>query len=281
MQFSDLHIHSKFSDGMLWPDEIVAIAKSKKINCISITDHDTIDSQFIIENCKDDEIIIIPGIELSTEYKECEIHILGYFIDIYNSKLINELANIKKSREERAKNIIKKLSELNINIPFEQIENQKYSIGRPHIAKILVEKGFSANAKEAFRQYLIKGKPAYVERYKINYKEALKLINSSGGIPVLAHPAEIYKGISVESIIREFKAYGLKGIEVFHPSHNVKETNDYYNLAKKYSLIITGGSDCHGIPINNNLLIGTVGIDENLTKKFLKVKHNKLGGCTK
>jgi predicted metal-dependent phosphoesterase TrpH len=261
---------------MLWPEQIMKIAYKKQIKCLSITDHDTIDSQFAVENLSSHyDINIVPGLELSTEYKEREIHILAYFIDINNIALKESLNKIKLSREERVKNIVLKLNSLGIDVSYEEIRNENITLGRPHIAKILVDKGYANNTKEAFQQFLIKGKSAYVDRYKIEYKEALKLIVKCNGIAVLAHPGEIYKGIFVEEIIREFKVYGLKGIEVFHPAHTLKQTNDYYNLAKKYSLVITGGSDCHGGIHDTEALLGTYGIDENLTYKFLKSKYIK------
>lgn len=277
MLFSDLHIHSTYSDGILAPTEIISVAEKKNIHCISITDHDTVESQYVLQDSCKFNGIIVPGVELSTEYRNREIHILGYFIDIYDSNLKIYLDKIKDSRIERAKSIIYKLKEVNIDIDFEDI-NYSACLGRPHIAKILVEKGFANNTKEAFQQYLIKGKPGYVDRYKISYKEALKLITASNGLAILAHPGEIYKGILIEDIIREFKVYGLGGIEVFHPSHSDRQVNDYYNLAKKYSMVITGGSDCHGIMIDNDLLIGTKGINENLTNKFLKNNLNRFEG---
>lgn len=279
MRYSDLHIHSSFSDGMLLPEQIVNIAIEKKLKYIAITDHDTIESQYIVKaNQFSNKITVIPGLEISTEYMHREIHLLGYFIDINNSELKKILNKVRISREERAKKIIDKLNELNIKIEFNEI-SQTASIGRPHIAKLIVEKGFANNTKEAFQLYLVQGKPGYAERYKIDYKKALRLINDSGGISVLAHPGEIYKGLPVEKIIKEFRVYGLKGIEVFHPSHSPTQINDFYNLAKKYSLIITGGSDCHGFKINNNLLIGTFGLNEELTNKFLN--QNRFGGNKK
>lgn len=276
MMFSDLHIHSRYSDGMLWPEKIIHLASKKRIKCISITDHDTIDSQHNIETLEEKfDVIIVPGLELSTEYKEREIHILGYFINIHNEDLKRTLNKVKESRITRAKEIISRLNMLNIDITFEDIYQDGGSIGRPHIANALVSRGYASNMKEAFQQYLIKGKPGYVDRYKIHYKEALRLISKCDGLSVLAHPGEIYKGIPIEEIIKEFKVYGLKGIEVFHPSHSLKQINDYYNLAKKYSLVITGGSDCHGIVYDNELLMGTTGIDEKLTYKFLSLKYKK------
>ena len=273
MQFADLHIHSKFSDGLLSPKEIIDISIQKGLKCISITDHDTIKSQLEISKLHyENSINVVPGVEISTEYKNKEIHILGYFININDDVLIKTLDDIQDSRKNRALEMVSKLQELDMDINLNEINFDDVSIGRFHIAKMLVKKGLAYNTKDAFHNYLMKGKPAYVDRHKIDYKSALKLISYCNGVAVLAHPGEIYKGIQIEELIKEFRVYGLRGIEVFHPSHSPKDTNDYYNLAKKYSLIITGGSDCHGISIRDNLLIGTCGINENLTNKFLKIK---------
>lgn len=275
MLYADLHIHSNYSDGRLSPEKIVDLCQTKNIKCIAITDHDTIDSQYIVNDVNIKSINIIPGLEISSQYKDIEIHILAYFIDLENKSLKNSLNNIKYIRQERAKRIINKLNDLDIDIKFDDISNEDYnkSIGRPHIAKILVKKGFVANTKEAFQKYLMRDRPAFVERCKIDYKEALKLISEAKGIPVLAHPGEIYRNTNIENIIKDLRVYGLKGIEVFHPSHSFKTTNSYYNLAKKYSMVITGGSDCHGAKINGEYTLGTIGINETLTHKFLKSKY--------
>jgi 3',5'-nucleoside bisphosphate phosphatase len=279
MHFSDLHIHSSYSDGILTPNEIITIADKKNIKYISITDHDTVDSQTCIEHFQGPKkVSIIPGIELSTEYQQHEIHILGYFIDINNYDLKNALCSIKQSRIDRIREIINTLNRLDITISIEDIAMDKYiSIGRPHIARVLVEKGYALNIKEAFTNYLMKGKPAFIERYKIAYKDAMQLIVQSGGIVVLAHPGELYKGLDMNRLIRDFKVYGLKGLEVFHPSHSDTDISKFYNIAKKYNLIITGGSDYHGFNYNSNIEIGSVGINEDLTQKLFKIK-NKLGG---
>jgi predicted metal-dependent phosphoesterase TrpH len=276
MCFSDLHIHSNYSDGILTPLEILSVSNNKKLKYISITDHDTIESQYslIAAEVKTD-LTIIPGIELSTKYCEYEIHILGYFIDVNNAVLRDTLDSIRKSRYNRAREIIFLLGKLGIEMNFSDIETSDFmTIGRLHIAKLLVSKGHSATIKDAFNTYLLKGRPAYIERLKLNYKEALKLILECGGVPVLAHPGEIYLGLNIERLLRDFKVYGLKGIEVYHPSHSDIECNKFYNLAKKYNLAITGGSDYHGHNIKSQIEIGSMGIDEDLTKKFLKL-HNK------
>jgi 3',5'-nucleoside bisphosphate phosphatase len=277
MLYADLHIHSTFSDGELTPSEILNTAMLKGIKCISITDHDTIMSQYQLEPyfCESNPIII-PGLEISTEYCDCEIHFLAYFIDIYNQPLVETLSRIREARVGRFKDIIKELYKLDIHILPDDIDKQEdVSIGRPHIARLLVQKGYACSIKEAFHQFLAKGKPAYVERYKINYKEALKLIAEAGGVAVLAHPAEVYKGLSTEKLIKEFKVYGLRGVEVFHPSHSNMEISKFYNLAKKYDLVITGGSDFHSSIDNGTVSIGLTGLNETLTDKLLRRNRNK------
>jgi 3',5'-nucleoside bisphosphate phosphatase len=278
MLYADLHIHSNYSDGKLSPEEIVDLSIKRDIKCISITDHDNIDSQYIVNNYADNKYIkIVSGLELSSQYESTEIHILCYFIDIENENLKLSLNKIKKIRQERAEKIIQRLNEIKIDINIEDIDKQDYnrSVGRLHIAKLLVKKGYASSTKDAFQRYLVKDRPAFVERSKIDYKEALKLISDAKGIAVLAHPGEIYKNIFIEKVIKSLKIYGLKGIEVFHPSHSPKAVNDYYNLAKKYSLLITGGSDCHGISINADYRLGTIGMNEALTYKFLSYAAKK------
>lgn len=272
MLYSDLHIHSNYSDGKLSPEEIVSLSISRDIKCISITDHDNIDSQYVASNNVYDKYIkVISGLELSSKYEEIEIHILGYFINVENEELKLCLNKIKEARIDRAEKIIGKLKQINIDISIDDIYKGDYNrtIGRPHIANLLVKKGYGNNTKEVFQKYLARERPAFVERYKIDYKKALQLIIDAKGIAVLAHPGEIYKSRVIEKVIKDLKIYGLKGIEVFHPAHSTKEVNNYYNLAKKYSLFVTGGSDCHGAIIKDDYTLGTSGLNEALTYKFL------------
>lgn len=277
MIYSDLHIHSSYSDGSLTPKEIIDIAIKKSVNCISITDHDTVLSQYELLE-RHNGIKVIPGIELSTEYNGHEVHILGYYINVYNKALLDSLDIIHKERVDRVYSIIKRLSDLNIAISVSDIQVDKFvSLGRPHIAKLLMEKGYVDSLREAFQLYLSKDKPAYIERFKINYKDALRLIRDSGGISVLAHPGELYRGIDIERLLKDLKVYGLNGIEVFHPSHNSKGINTFYNIARKYKLIISGGSDFHGGNAKSEINIGTIGLDENLTAKLINYynKYNR------
>ncbi|WP_042439341.1 PHP domain-containing protein [Clostridium amazonitimonense] len=278
MQYADLHLHSYYSDGLFSPEEIVKKAMDKNIRYISITDHDTINYNINDLKINSKSTLLIPGIELSSEYLDEEVHILGYFIDTKNKKLQEYLNLIQNARVYRVEEMLRKLRTHNICIDFHELDiSNSNSIGRAHIAKAMISKGYVKNFKEAFYNYLSKNRCAYVPRYKIPYKDALGLIKDIGGISSLAHPGEIYKGISLEAMVKDFKAYGLTSIEVFHPSHNSKETNDYYNLSSKYKFLITGGSDCHGNDINGELLMGTYGLSEKLMNKIIKYMFNNGG----
>lgn len=268
MKYADLHIHSSESDGSLKPKEIIAMAKKQNIKCISITDHDSISSQ---DNLEDRDILVIPGVEFSSKYKESEIHILGYYIDVNNERLINTIKKLHNSRIERTKEIVLRLSEYNVDLNINELLLSSCSIGRGNIADMMVKKGYVLNYKEAFTTYLAKGKSAYVEGEKLSCKEVIKLIVESGGIAVLAHPGKVYQKINFEKMILEFKSYGMKGIEVYHPSHSREQTNFFYNLTKKHKLLITGGSDFHGIDKSKHS-IGSYGIDEELLNKIIDYK---------
>ncbi|WP_418223600.1 PHP domain-containing protein [Clostridium isatidis] len=271
MNCADLHIHSSYSDGNLSPEEIVEIARQTGLKAISITDHDCISSQYIVDK-KYNDIDIIPGIELSSEIDNLEIHILGYFIDYQNKYLIKIINKLAEERIKRVEKIILKLNENGIELSMEDIEPST-SIGRSHIANAMLKKGYFDNYKTAFMNYLVKDKPAYVKGYKLNYREAIKVIREAGGIPVLAHPGQVYRGLAMENLIKELKFFGLMGLEVYHPSHLREDTNKFYNLAKKHKLIITGGSDYHGKGCYSENLIGSYGIKEELLNKLINYKN--------
>ena len=233
MKSVDLHIHSCYSDGIYTPEQIAKAATRKGIKCISITDHDSIAAQYIVNteyNNKD--LIIIPGIELSAEYKEMELHILGYFIDTENSSLKELVNNLNKQRLKRVEKILYNLKGYDINIKLDDLGvDLDSTIGRSHIANAMVKKGYFDNYKMAFRSYLIKGKPGYVKGFKLTYKEALDIIRESGGVPVLAHPGQIYKKIEVENIIKELELFGVSTQTLF-PELEKQATE----IVSKYSI---------------------------------------------
>lgn len=244
----DLHVHTSFSDGKFTPEEVVNKAFSKGLNGIAITDHDSIDGVYFASKQGDKykNFYVIPGIEFGTISNNEEVHILGYFIDYTNKELIDVTQKLRSARIERANKILNKLYEMNIIIDFKDV--LKYSssnnIGRPHIAKALVNKNYVKSVEEAFDLYLSRGKPAYFERFHLSLDETINLIHSVGGFCVLAHPGLLKD----KSIIDDAIYKGIDGIECIHSKHTKLETQIYTNIAKTNHLIITGGSDFHGDP---------------------------------
>ena len=276
MKYADLHVHSSYSDGIYTPEEIVDFAIKNKVSNIAITDHDSLASQYIL-NYKSKDINIISGIELSTEFNDIELHMLGYFIDVQNKDLIAAVNELNKGRIKRVEEILYKLRKNNIDISLEDLNfniNSNVTIGRSHIANAMVKKGYFDNYKTAFTSFLVRGKPGYVKGTKINYKECIKVINDAGGMAVLAHPGQIYRKREVENILRELKCFGLKGVEVYHPSHSIEDSNKFYSMAQKYKLSVSGGSDFHGKQIYEyEPTLGSFGLDKDKFLKFINYKR--------
>lgn len=268
----DLHLHTTFSDGALTPLQVVNIAHELNLKAIAITDHDTIDGipEALQASSNHPDLEVIPGIELSTFLNNEEVHILGYYIDYKNPNLTKTLAHLQEEREERVIKIVNKLNELGINISYREVRERSLgkSIGRPHIATVLTEKGYTRSVSDAFSKYLVPGQPAYIPRQKISPPFAIDLIKQSHGIPVLAHPGLL----TDQDIIFDLIKHGIMGIEVYHTDHSEDQTSYFEKLATNYNLLITGGSDCHG---RDPLLIGTLPIPEKLIFS-LKESRKKL-----
>ncbi|MDF2987653.1 MAG: putative metal-dependent phosphoesterase, family [Eubacterium sp.] len=246
----DLHSHSIASDGSMSPAELVRGAQKQGLYAIALTDHDTVDGiAEALEEGKRIGIEVIPGIEISVDYKP-EMHILGYFMDVKSYPAIrNELEVIKIGREERNKKIINKLNELGMTITMEEVKKVALGdiTGRPHIAKVLVIKGYVKSIDDAFDKYLCKGGLAYFKRFELKPEEGIKAIRNAGGIPVLAHPVFLRKSYDeLDKLLAELKGYGLAGIEALYSENSKADTGSFLRLAIKYDLIVTGGSDFHG-----------------------------------
>ncbi len=260
MQKVDLHVHTTSSDGSLSPLEAVEWASRKKIYGIAITDHDTVEGiKAAIENAKLYDIIVIAGIEISCTFEDKEIHILGYFIDYENKELLEKTKILKESRKSRGEKIIEKLNDLGFDLSFKDVYkiSRDGVIGRPHIAKAMIEKKYVETIQEAFEKYLGRHKPAYVERYKLFIEEGIKLIHSAGGVAVIAHPGLIKN----EKIIYEAIRLKADGIEAIHSKHSEQDVIKYKEIANKYNLIVTGGSDFHGDFTNNMPVLGDYFVD--------------------
>lgn len=247
----DLHLHTTHSDGSFSTGEVMAFAKQAGLKALAITDHDIIDG--IPEATaigKELEIEVVPGVEISSRLGESELHILGYFLNWTDPLLAQRLSTLRDSRHLRNPKIVQRLNELGIPITYEEVRALAgtESVGRPHIARLLMEKKFVTSAKEAFDRYLANGRPAFVDRELPEPAEAVRWIREAGGVPVLAHPTWVRTSADgLRVLVRELKAAGLGGIEVHYSTHTPSQTTEYLDLAKQCDLLVTGGSDFHGV----------------------------------
>jgi 3',5'-nucleoside bisphosphate phosphatase len=249
---ADLHIHSKVSDGINTPSQLVAMAVQKELGAIALTDHDTLDGITEFMRAKaPDWLIRIPGVEISTIYKAQETHILGYFVPDNADRLKERLTYLEKKREERFPKMVRKLDELGIEITKRDLETVLRGVkspGRPHLARLLVMKGKVKNEKEAFDVYLGDGKPAYVEKEMIDAKQAIALLRTDETVPVLAHPLAIASN-DLRRDLKELQRAGLLGVEVnyaYDRMYTPAAPGQVAEAAKDLGLIETGGSDHHG-----------------------------------
>ncbi|MCM8763195.1 MAG: PHP domain-containing protein [Candidatus Omnitrophica bacterium] len=271
MKFADLHLHTTYSDSTLEPEALIRQAQAVGLDCISVVDHDTVDGIYPTqEAAKSKGIEVIAGIELSCEYNNSEVHILGYLIDYTDGNFLHKLSSIRKIRQERIYQMVDKLKDLNVSIEPEEVFklSKTNSIGRLHLAQALVKKGYVTSIIEAFQRYIGDGAPAYVCGFKLTPQEAINLILSVKGIPVLAHPYTLGN----DGLILKFIEYGLRGIEVYYPEHTKSKTLFYENFAKEYGLLSTGGSDYHGL-VKPEISIGCVKIPYELVEKLKEEKQ--------
>jgi len=256
----DLHMHTTASDGRYSPGEIVAKAAALGLSAIAICDHDTVGglAEAIQAAEQFPQLKVIPGIEVSTHAPGDEVHMLGYFIDYTDPEFLQVLDGLRNSRLERARSMVKKLNELGVDIEWQRVQELAgdASVGRPHIAQAMIEKGCIPEFKEAFDRYIGLGGPAYVERHKITPAEAAGLILKVKGLPVLAHPLTIKEP---EAMIASLKEAGLVGMEVYYNNFTPAQRQYLAGLADKYGLIATGGSDYHGIDDAKETMIGAAG----------------------
>ncbi|MBM6998232.1 PHP domain-containing protein [Paenibacillus sp. DXFW5] len=252
MERYDLHTHTQASDGMNQPAENVRLAKEKGLTGLAITDHDTVAgiAEALLAG-KELGLDVVPGIEISTRVGEKDIHVLGYFVDPEDNRFKKRLARLRSVREERNGLIIAKLQQLGLSITLEEVKaglsrplRPDESLGRPHIADTLVRKGYVSDMRDAFDRYLAEGKPGYASLPRISPEEAIVWIREAGGVPVLAHPGLYSDDDLVRSIVERGKP---AGIEVYHSDHGPEEELRYAAMAEKYGLIVTGGSDYHGV----------------------------------
>lgn len=271
MKFADLHLHTVFSDSTYTPEELIREAKLAGLSAIAVVDHDTVSGiEPSIRAGRLKEIEVLSGIEVTAENQGIEIHILGYLIDYRHKGLLEKLAVLKKNRIERVYKITGKLRELGINLQADLVFEiaKEGTCGRLHIARAMQKQGIVSSTSEAFKKYIGDKCPAYVSGFRLSPEEAIKLIKSASGIPVLAHPYTIRD----DDLIPQFVDSGLMGLEVYYPEHSQGMVNFYLDLAKKFNLLLTGGSDCHG-SLKPDIKVGSVKVDYELVEKLKEAKE--------
>jgi len=264
----DLHVHTTASDGTFTPDQVVQEAIKIGLDCIAITDHDTIAGIEPAKKKAEGRIMVIPGIEINTDYHERELHILGYFIDCRDKFLLRELSRIHELRRQRIASILDKLHDIGYEITMADVETEAGggSIGRPHIARALVKKAYVNSTGQAFSYLIGRNGPAYVPRYDLQAAEAVSLIRQAGGIAVWAHPGHTQG----DEMLPELIAAGLQGIEVYYPDHSKTQIEHYKKLADNNGLLMTGGTDFHGDITKNKYWLGAMDVPDEVLPALLQ-----------
>lgn len=270
---ADLHVHTTASDGTLTPKEIVSEAARIGLAAVGIADHDTI-SGLAPGIAAGDEIgvVVVPAVEINTDFGKDEIHILGYYIDPESQPLAEHLKTLRNGRLDRGRKIVDKLNQAGVNISMERVREiaGSGSIGRPHIARAIVEAGFARSMEGAFGKYLIRGKPTYVPRYKVTPFQAMEIVREAGGVTVFAHPGT-HKH---DELIPKLVEAGLQGLEVYHTDHSSFQARHYAEIAQRYDLIPTGGSDSHGPNNIKTVEIGSVTVDISVVDRLKEASAN-------
>lgn len=250
MRYVDLHVHSNASDGTLTPSEVVHLALQKNLAAIALSDHDTVKGvPEAISAAEDTTLEIVPATELSCYYQNVEIHVLGLFVDYKDADFQAKLEELEQERMQRNLDMIALFQRDNISITLEELQagNPRSVITRAHFARVLVEKGYCKDKNAAFDRYVGVGCPYYLPKPQITPELSLPLITKAGGIPILAHPMLYKLGYrQVEELIQYLIPLGLKGIEAYHSSNNISQSDKLRSLALKYHLVVSGGSDFHG-----------------------------------
>jgi predicted metal-dependent phosphoesterase TrpH len=246
---NDYHTHSTFSDGLLTPDDLIELAVERGIKTISVTDHDSISNySSVLSACRKNNIELVKGIEISSMLNGKDIHILAYFETEEDYFKLEDLENKrKKERIERLEKICKNLGEIGVIIDPEEIvqrQNGKGTVGRPQIARMIIEKGYATTQNEVFIRFLGAGNPGYVPSTHDSTLDMIKLVRKYNGLPVLAHPGNYF--FSNEDVLLTLINAGLLGIECYCPANKDDKILFYLGIVKKYHLVPTGGSDFHG-----------------------------------
>lgn len=257
----DFHTHSTYSDGSDTPVELVERARRRGLHAIALTDHDNAGgvSQFL-EACRQNGISGLSGVELSIAVTEGSLHIVGLGIDPECPELRGALGNVLDGRAWRNRRILEKLAGLGYGLSWEEVAHHagEEIVGRPHFALAMIDHGWVTSVQEAFDRFLGHGAPAYVDRYRLTPQDALRLIRLAGGVSIMAHPLTLSDvPARLDAEVEDLKSQGLDGIEAYYPSHSQEATIDLLRLARRHDLLISGGTDYHGLDVRPEADLGT------------------------
>ncbi len=265
----DFHMHTTYSDGRLTPKEIVKMAKEENIRIISITDHDDFEALSDLSAADLTDIQLVPGIEFSSTYKDKDVHILGYQYDLTNKRLCDYVAFFKEERRTRIIKMINRCEENGYHVTYEELISlfgENKSLGRPHLAQLLMKKNYVRSVNEAFATLLHSKGACYVPKFKAHPEDVLDIIREAGGISILAHPVLLHNDQYVSDILD----MGIDGIEVYHARHNTLDEGRYLEMALKRNILISGGSDYHALPDRYPSRLGEIKIESSQVKNFLQ-----------
>ena len=274
---ADLHLHTTASDGQLSPGELVRQAAELGLTVIAITDHDSVEGiPLALEAAGSfSHLLLIPGVEISTDIPRGEVHILGYFIDYRDPELNHTLEELRASRHNRGRKMVAKLAEMGIQVDWGRVLELAAggSVGRPHIARAMLERGYISSLREGFTNYIGHHGPAYVKREKLTPLEAVKLVVRAGGLAVLAHPADIEH---LSPLLLRLKKAGLVGIEVYYNGYSPKKVTRLVRIAREHDLIACGGSDYHGFGGGVGADIGSVDLPQESVEELISLAGQQM-----
>ncbi len=278
MSSGDFHTHSTRSDGTSTPALLVDLAASRGVRVMALTDHDTLDGleEAATAAARHAGFLLIPGVELSCDVPGTEVHMLGLFVDTADEELRARLERFRDGRTERGHKIVEALARLGAPIEWDRVLEiaGEASVGRPHVARALIERGHVENIGEAFERYLARNAPAYVERDKLSPGEAIAMIRAAGGLPVLAHPSFTD---DYERVAGELAAQGLFGMEVYYQDYAPELVESLRALAGRLDLFTLGGSDYHGLAREGEREPGDIPLPDAVVSEFLSTARDL--GC--
>ncbi len=268
MRFADLHLHTYHSDGTRSPKEVIDVARAHGIEIVAISDHDNLAAYYEIKSYADERgVTLIPAIELSCGFEGVDVHVLAYAFDPHDERIEQRLRGFRESRARRGHAIVERLRALGYDFRIERVDQLAAggAMGRPHVARALVEAGYVSSVADAFDQLLGTGKPAYIDKERFRISEAVSLIRSAGGLTSVAHPT-LYP--DHERLVPKLLDSGIDGVEVMHPDVDALNRERYTNLARFRGKMTTGGSDDHG-SVKTSETLGTIKVPESMIKPII------------